>query len=100
MNGNGNDRDPSGRFVRGNRGGPGRPRGKYQVDVATLRDLAQPLDGPELYLLACAMKDRGSWLARIEENFPPEISVKIKGVLAIADYSQAEIIRRLREAPL
>lgn len=100
VDGNGSDRDQSGRFTHGNRGGPGRPRGKHQVDVATLRDLAIPPDGPELYIVAMMLKDREKWLGMIEEDFPAYVVQKIKGILAVADFSQAELVRRLREMPL
>jgi len=94
------DRDSSGRFTQGNRGGPGRPRGKHQVDVPTLRDLADPPTGAELYIVAMALGDRDKWLSWIERDFSAEIVSKVKGILAIADFSQAEIVRRLRDLSL
>jgi len=95
-----NGRDSFGRFSRGNPGGPGRPRSKPLVDVPTLRDLANTPDGPELYVTAMMLSDRKGWVERIERDFPPEVFSKIKVLLALADYSQAEIVRRLRNLPL
>jgi len=90
-----------GRFALGNAGGPGRPRKSKVLDNSTLRDLMEAAQGGgELYLTAMALRDRDSWLARVESDFPKPIVDRIKTLVALSDLARGEIVRRLRDLPM
>lgn len=94
---NGNGRGGNGRFTQGNGGGPGRPAKKKQLDDATLKDLLDVGDGPELFLVASVLADREEWLAKIEKSFPKAVSDRIKTLVALSDLARHEVVKRLRD---
>ena len=62
-------RTKTGRFAKGNRGGPGRPRNRRRsIDALT---------GPELYVEAMVMRDVEWWRAEIRKHFNATINAAI-----------------------
>ena len=100
VDGNGKSHDAGGRFAAGNGGGPGRPPKRKALDDATLHELMGMADfGPDLYIAAMMLDQRADWLERIDQMFPKVVSDRIKTLVAIADLSRKELVRRLRDLP-
>jgi hypothetical protein len=89
-------RDEAGKFLPGNKGGPGRPA-KKKVPFFTMSDLNElaNLTGPDMWFVARLHSDREEWLEDIRKFFPPKTVEKIENLARLSDLATTAMVNRM-----
>jgi len=92
-------RDEKGRFLKGNPGGPGRPRGNTtagRLSVDDLHRLSRTIEPGEEYISAMMMRSPLN-MEDVEQDFPPTIVQRVQQLITLRDLAAEVLVKRLRD---